>query len=145
MDTWADWIGVDPPHDLTHFLEQDGSVWSGNSTRVKHRGITTQSVGRHAELSSRMRVFVEALCFAEMNALGYQPTINMADVERLLTAGPPEDFLDRPALAEYEFSKLRVEEELNRWCNVSSRHGKFDPAEFIFERNFQVLVKAVQS
>ncbi len=143
---WADWLGAKSPDNLTQLLDREGRVWPGNSSFAAYSGISEGSVGQYTTvLSPSLQSFVEALCYSEMKALGYRPTISLAEVEDLLRAGPPEDFLERDAFAYYAYSEKRQDEELRRWRALLAKSLEFDPAFFVFERSLQTLHRAVQA
>ncbi len=142
---WACWLGVNAPKKSIQLSNKDHQQWLGNSSFIQHYGISTQSVGRHRSiLSVPMRSFLEALCYAEMRSLGYTPEIHLNEVETLLQAGPPEDYLEREALAHYTYCDQRQHEELARWRALTTADACFNAAHFIFERNYQTLRQQVK-
>ena len=84
------------------------------------------------ELSSQAQRFIEALCFAEMIALGYPPTIAADDIPSILLDGPGEEVLHRPLLTRFDWSDVRRAEELDRRARLQSPTPDFRPEAFLF-------------
>lgn len=143
---WANWLVTPAPNNSEILMDDAGKTWAGNSSFTDHGGISAHSIGRHKnQLHPKMRAFLEALCFAEMQSLGYVPSIKRDDVTACLREGPPEDYIEREALAYYVYSQERRDEELARWDALTSHAGKYDATLFLFEDNFLALRRALAS
>ena len=124
---------VETPIDTSAVLED----WLGNSSFGAIRNISSDSIGRfRGRLSEDHRRFIEALCYSEMKALGYQPQIRSTEVREILEYGPTKDFRARPDLARYAYQHERIAEELNRHRSLTDVDGAFDQTIHIFEAAF---------
>ncbi len=109
-----------------------------NALRVRDNSSFPASGMRRA-LAERDRRFLEALCFSEMKALGYRPTITAHEIERVLADGPQPEVLHRPALERFLWSPTRFEEERDRHQRVLSSPRKFSPEAFLFVEPYPQL------
>ena len=127
-------VGVDPPGEVA--LD-----WAGNSSFSAHDGLSRSPIGRHKDhLADQDRRFLEALCHAEMHAIGYEPSIAAEDVLDCLAAGPGTDYLERPELAHYRYDGARRDEEVDRRRALLER--RWDPSMFIYLDAFHALGRA---
>lgn len=141
---WAGWLQTAPPLTGNETIEKSLAQWPGNSSFGPVNGVSAQSVGRHADvLPPSLRETIEALCYAEMTAFGYAPEIDRGAVGARIELGPDDDFLTRPNLTYFAYSNARRQEEHERWGALSSRSGHFEPAHFLFERNYAALIDAL--
>lgn len=71
--------------DFDHLRDASGAEWSGNSSHRAHDGVTASSVGTFRELlPPAVSRFVEAACLPELQRLGYETTLTLADAVRAL-------------------------------------------------------------
>lgn len=145
IENWKKWMQIDESEELSDLKDQNGKTWLGNSSFQTFNGISTNSIGSHKKLlSSVMQAFIEALCFAEMKAMGYEISINIDDVEEIIRKGSVEDYLERKVLAHYSYSQQRCNEELMRWRSLTASEALYNPSEFIFEHNFEKLHQIIK-
>jgi hypothetical protein len=120
-----------------------GHEWLGNSSHFESARIERASIGRYKALLPRAHdTFIQALCYPEMKALGYEVDVEEADIPGLIEGFQEESPLERQELESYRWSPGHCAEEQERWKRVLA--GSYDPGMFIFEPAFQQLQAAVR-
>ena len=130
-----------PPETLERDLRsQSGDIWQSNSSFDATTRISSQSVGRYRRyLPQATGRLVQALCFREMQHLGYTVDIKEEDVLPIIDCYVEIEPLARPELDFYMWSPMRREGERKRWQRLCE--GTFEPTLFIFETAFSQLQK----
>lgn len=137
LNAIGDALNLQAPSGISKRLQEIAKAKSNSSFDI-HDGITKQSIGRYKDVLSREDCqFTEAICFSEMQALGYKTHINAGDVSAILKTSNNK-IIERENLTYYTYEKARQTEEINRWNLLSSPNG-FDPTAFIFEANYNAL------
>ena len=140
----TDFLGLDrfePRVFDSDLRTQSGEIWHSNSSHRPATRIQADSVGRYRRhLSPDTDRVVQALCFAEMRALGYPLDVDADEVAPILDGYRDDQPLERPTLAPYVWSEQRRREETSRWRKL--RDGELEPAWFLFEAAFSRLARA---
>jgi hypothetical protein len=117
--------------------DREGAVWWSNSSHHRMARVSTASVGKHRDLLDEWTArWIEAVCYPEMLALGYQLTIDEAEIPGILAGESAavccrRPDLERPELASFCWHAQRRQEELER--HRAFQRGSFAPELFVFE------------
>lgn len=84
------------------------------------------------------RAFIEALCHAEMNALGYEPHLPAEQIGSVIDTGPDTEYADRETLRDYLYTADRRAEEADRRSRLVG-DSSFAKESFLFKRSYEVL------
>lgn len=116
-----------------------GEVWISNSSHRPTSHITRDSVGIFSSrLPATVRRLIEACCFYEMQALGYQVELAEDEIPSILRDYTEQEALPRRAeLHEYEWNLDRFREEVARIETL--RRGGYDARMFPFARTFEIV------
>jgi hypothetical protein len=141
------WLGLSPidldPSKAT--VGQDGEPWFGNSSFGSLSGISAVSVGRFRKfLRDDMTQFIEATCYPELSALGYELSVRRDEIP-VAIARFRDPCQTRSDLVEFTNSPERAEEELVRLVNLESTPARFDAAYSLFPRAFSILRAGLNS
>ncbi len=104
-----------------------------------HNNSSFASGSTRIELDDRDRRFVEALCYSEMTALGYAPEIDAGEIGAILSAGPSDEVLHRPALERFLWSPAREREERDRRRRINAETDQCSAEAFLFIDAYQRL------
>jgi len=146
LGAWSRWLGLPSGSWSTaeSLIGQDGKTWQANSSFGREQGVFHSAIGRYAtQLPENEQALIEALCFAEMTALGYAPGIEASQVDPLLAGGWPGETLHRPDFAPYLMSDARIAEERARWSKLAAPGSAFAPQMFIFTDALKALRAAL--
>ena len=125
----------------TELRAPEGHVWRSNSSHRPTSRVSRRSVGSHWRLlSGEVRRFIEATCYYEMRALGYEPELRPEDIHGAIAQHTDETPLHRPYLASYRWSAERAREEHRRIDAI--QRGVYDPRMFIFHETFAAIRRA---
>lgn len=101
---------------------------------------STQTIGRHkAHLDVGTNAFIEAICGAEMNALGYETSMTLAERKIVIERGCHGASVGRPELSHYVWNDSRREEELSRLHAIQQPDCSFSPKAFLFKHAYDRL------
>lgn len=143
---WREFLGPGPSPAWrrgTPLQDSSGAAWQSNSSFQHQEGVSEDSVGLHRKvLPEPMLHLLEALCFAEMHALGYTPTIDQEQLEHVLQV-TPDEVPERIALSALAWSSSRRAEELERWYWLTSHRPNYRDNAFIFEQSYTELRRAL--
>jgi hypothetical protein len=117
----------------------NGEVWISNSSHRPTSNLTRDSVGIFSSrLPAVVRRLIEACCFYEMRALGYQAELGEEEIPGILRDYTEADaLLRRPELSDYGWSLDRVREEVARVEAI--QQGRYDAHMFLFSRAFEIV------
>ncbi len=123
--------------------DQTGEVWTGNSSFERHRGLSTNPVGRWRQhLDSATATYVDAVCGPELRALGY-PAEQLTDAQRsaaIRSFREPVVVSHRRFSSDYSTSRDNVEAELRRLSLLRQSTANVDLSRwFIFPEVFETL------
>lgn len=128
-----------PEHRLDGPIQtKNGKIWNSNSSHSESPYITTKSIGQHHRmLSDEQRQLIQACCYVELIALGYEVTITPADVVEILENTNDDTPLMRRELDAFGFTGRTRNEELGRWESLRSKNFKY--GYFISNKSFAKL------
>lgn len=124
--------------------DQSGKIWTGNSSHFTQHGISNHSIGAYKSLLPRtVTTYAEAVCYPELNALGYSVSVNWNEVPGIIAAFEEPYPIRREQLHNNFASPKRTDEELRRYELLSNaRHP--EASYFLFEDLIPVLREAVR-
>lgn len=124
--------------------DQSGKIWTGNSSHFTQHGISNHSIGSYKSLlPPTVTAYAEAVCYPELNALGYPVSVHWNEVPGIITAFEEPYQIEREHLHNNFESPKRTEEELRRYDFLSNR-GDAQASYFLFEELIPVLREAVR-
>ena len=134
-----------PPEVFTHELkDQNGNIWESNSSHEADARIFQSSVGKYrVHLQPREAAFIEACCYPEMRALGYETSLDPDAAVDCMKDYADTLKLERPELCGYTWSQTALAQETDRLENA--RQGVYKPELFIFKKAFDEIMKALFS
>ncbi|WP_417487153.1 hypothetical protein [Maricaulis sp.] len=101
---------------------------------------STQTIGRHkTHLSAKTNAFIEAICAAEMSALGYETSLTPGERKITIERGFQDAENGRAELSHYLWNESRRDEELSRLNAIQRPDCGFLPKAFLFERAYDRL------
>jgi hypothetical protein len=116
------WLGVEPSASASGLMGEDNSSFVSVASRPKPEVVLPRSVWR----------FVEAACWAELGALGFERSLREVEVPDVLRDFVDPYPLERPHLSRY-LAPERISEELERWEDLAGdmgeREGSLEPEE----------------
>lgn len=109
---WLD-VGNVAINDISQALEKN---WVGNSSFTSKKAFDVSAIGGYeSNLPESVVKYVEAICYREMIACGYQPSIDSADRENLICTYSDEFAITRDEFPKsYSNSKENIEYEVRR-------------------------------
>lgn len=123
----------DPAWFADGLRDQRGEAWAGNSSHGALGGVSAASVGGYADkLPAEVVRFAEAVCFAELRALGYELSIEAGEVEAALRGFREPYAIAREGLRGYTDDPARRADELRRWELLRAGAGDGPEALFVF-------------
>ena len=130
--------GFDPTRWDTKVRAATGEEWLSNSSHWSTPYLNADSVGIHAGvLPGSVRRFIEACCFFEMQALGYEPRIDEKELPVILEAHLDEPQMKRIDSREYMWCPERASEEKRRLSAIA--RSEYEPQLFLFKRAFETI------
>ncbi len=124
--------------------DQEGLLWTGNSSHRPLDGITAQEVGTHCNLLPAAVVrYIEAACYPELSLLGYPVSIGREQVQKTLEAFEEPHKIMREEMRSYTDRVIRASEELRRYEALFKPPDSEAHLLFLFEEVQQVLAEAV--
>ena len=146
LDQLADQLRL-PPFDSRWFedgiRDHRGNLWRGNSSHDSRFGIDPSSVGGYRRLlPPEVVAYTEAICYLEMQMLGYTGDLAEADAaDAIRSFREPYDVL-RDGLVGYTDAPANIETELARLAAV---RGAPDPRRFLFPEVQRRLREAIEA
>jgi len=144
----TDLLGVEPFGEelfADGIRDQDGRLWTGNSSHGALRGIDPLALSRQrGSLPSEIRRYVEATCWPELRCLDYPADLDREEVPAVI-----RDFVDPYEVTRSELAAYRTEpspraaEELRRWELLRDGGGSDAQPFFLFEDVFHRLREAM--
>jgi hypothetical protein len=108
-------------------MDQQGNVWSSNSSFSVGSGISKSAVGRHKTLlSEELQSYIDTICYPELSLLGYECR-NLDNFSEIIRNFREEiSVSDNNVLSDYSSTNDNVDYEVDRITQFLSGDLKFE-------------------
>jgi hypothetical protein len=112
---------------INGIMDQQGNVWSSNSSFSVGSGISTSAIGRHkALLSGELQLYIDTICYPELSILGYE-CCNLDNFPEVIRNFSEEvSVSDNNVLSDYSSTNDNVDYEIDRLTQFLSGDLKFE-------------------
>ncbi|MFP4042726.1 MAG: sulfotransferase, partial [Bacteroidales bacterium] len=125
--------------------DQDGNIWSGNSSFGNKDFVNASSIGRYQDRLSEATInFIEATCYPELKYLGYDLSIDGFQKKYVGQFSPPFQ-ITRDFPADYSVAEENSSLEIQRFHNLTEKGpNEFESDKwFIFPEVYKKLREAI--
>lgn len=149
LNSVANHLGIeafDKNNSFDEIYDQNGSLWKGNSSFHKKRGLDMSSVGKYKEYLSINEVrYIESICFPEMKTLDYSLShcTEKPDLGTIKHFKEPHEITHDIFEKNYSSNKTRVLNEIKRLklFEKTNLSQKTKTDYFIYPKSFDVMKK----
>jgi hypothetical protein len=121
-------------------IDQDGTLWKGNSSFSEHSFVSSTSVGKYAEVVPEQTIrYIEYLCQPEFNALGYENNYEIDD-KILHKFSEPLEVTHKSFNKDFSVDPAHIHQEEERFSQLKKKIDENEQMRwFIFPEAYQKL------